>query len=710
MEHEARPRSTCWSVDEARVADYIAEMRKVFNSLEGSCAKLLEEHEAQLRTQLFQLLALTPWSDVEWVLDSDKGELQAQRIVSFSPVRTEHSIVALDVPCEPSDSNMHDGLPPPLAPTRSESPMTSGRSGINIGATPSKSGFKLLNDWMLLHEGSASSLDSMEDTVQGMSAKYASRLNRLLDRGGGSSENVVAAVTRSRCVFRPATKPKIAWDLIAAALLAYDLVMIPMGIFSIPRKGFITLMGITVALYWTIDIILNFFVGYVKVNGDTELRFHRVARRYFLTWLIPDVLIVSLDWMTYVVPSLIGSSSDRVSPAENLGIVRVAKLARFARVLRILRLMRLGKLRQAFHRIQDSIGFETTAIAFSLGRNVLGIMFINHIIACVWYWVCSMHDDGGWRDAYPDGSAAWYSEYLRALHWSIANFTPGSSGLQPKTTEEMFFAVVVLFFALVIFSVFVSSTTSLIQRLMGLQSSRKQQLWVLKSFLLQHKFDTDLRERVLRYVNTALGGRKDYIHRADVGLLELLSQPLREEVDVNLHLNSLRGHPFFRIVCYGSPLLMRKISVEALAECAFSRGDTIFNTGEAVDKMGFVVSGVLSYDSVTSHAELEGSSVLLGGQDFFCEAVLWTKWRARGTLHADGDCAVLELSGAAFRACFHRYPLLTSFVQSYAKAFVDVLNMAATHQFKHPLTDLQASYVADAESIHQVLQGPLQHR
>eukprot|EP00971_Amphidinium_carterae_P215559 4278697-Amphidinium_carterae.1 len=235
MEHEARPRSTCWSVDEARVADYIAEMRKVFNSLEGSCAKLLEEHEAQLRTQLFQLLALTPWSDVEWVLDSDKGELQAQRIVSFSPVRTEHSIVALDVPCEPSDSNMHDGLPPPLAPTRSESPMTSGRSGINIGATPSKSGFKLLNDWMLLHEGSASSLDSMEDTVQGMSAKYASRLNRLLDRGGGSSENVVAAVTRSRCVFRPATKPKIAWDLIAAALLAYDLVMIPMGIFSIPR-------------------------------------------------------------------------------------------------------------------------------------------------------------------------------------------------------------------------------------------------------------------------------------------------------------------------------------------------------------------------------------------------------------------------------------------------------------------------------------------
>eukprot|EP00971_Amphidinium_carterae_P086151 1704556-Amphidinium_carterae.1 len=24
-----------------------------------------------------------------------------------------------------------------------------------------------------------------------------------------------------------------------------------------------------------------------------------------------------------------------------------------------------------------------------------------------------MHDDGGWRDAYPDGSAAWYSEYLR---------------------------------------------------------------------------------------------------------------------------------------------------------------------------------------------------------------------------------------------------------------------------------------------------------
>eukprot|EP00971_Amphidinium_carterae_P229560 4554639-Amphidinium_carterae.1 len=42
------------------------------------------------------------------------------------------------------------------------------------------------------------------------------------------------------------------------------------------------------------------------------------------------------------------------------------------------------------------------------------------------------------------------------------------------------------------------STTSMITKLMALQSSKSQQLWVLKGFLLQHKFPAELRDRVLR--------------------------------------------------------------------------------------------------------------------------------------------------------------------------------------------------------------------
>eukprot|EP00971_Amphidinium_carterae_P084636 1675267-Amphidinium_carterae.1 len=51
---------------------------------------------------------------------------------------------------------------------------------------------------------------------------------------------------------------------------------------------------------------------------------------------------------------------------------------------------------------------------------------------------------------------------------------------------------------------------------MSIQSAQTQKMWLLKGFLQQRKFPSEFRERVLRYVHTAIGSRKDMIQREEL--------------------------------------------------------------------------------------------------------------------------------------------------------------------------------------------------
>mmetsp|Transcript_65278 Transcript_65278/g.155997 ORF Transcript_65278/g.155997 Transcript_65278/m.155997 type:complete len:812 (-) Transcript_65278:70-2505(-) len=595
--------------------------------------------------------------------------------------------------------------------TSSMMPMADGK--------PKRSGvyFRLLDDWL-----EPADEFGEYDKAQLAQIRYYAGLSRFM-RGYesyGSANRGPSPMPFYRPPFfmmDPHNHFRIMWDLLAALMLSYDLCMIPMAVFDMPSDGIVFIMSVIIMFYWTLDIILNFSVGYHKTDGDIEMHVWPVVKRYASTWLVPDVVIVSLDWVSYGGALFAGQSGSEQSAG---GLVRVGKITRFVRVMRVLRLLRFGKLRQLMQRVHDNIGMESTAILFSICKNLTVIILINHGLATIWYWLGLQDEETGWL--YDRKDADWYDNYLMAMHWSIANFTPGSSAIQPRNTMEYVFHIFVLFFAMVVFSVFVSSTTSQITKLMGLQSTRSKQMWILKGFLLQHNFPPELRDRVLRYVKAALGNRRDLIHRADVDLLTMLSQPLREEVQMNLHMATLRAHPLIKLLALANPQMMRKFGAEALLETAFSRDDNIFSAGEHVDKMSFVVAGVLSYDFTTQTANVvEGGLAgrpsdkslnpsdmerrLLGPQDFFCEAPLWTRWTCRGTMTADADCDLIDIQGVQFRRAIKRHPLMMNLARQYAAAFVEVLNYYSAGDGDGPLTDLHAPFVQE-EPICKVLSEP----
>mmetsp|Transcript_13175 Transcript_13175/g.24315 ORF Transcript_13175/g.24315 Transcript_13175/m.24315 type:complete len:736 (+) Transcript_13175:58-2265(+) len=529
--------------------------------------------------------------------------------------------------------------------------------------------YHLLDDWVSNPEDLPD-----EDETQFARMQYLASLGRMLRRQDTSS---TIGLPLGRAGISPSSQPRRVWDVLAALMLAYDGFLTPMMVFDIPESTFTFVMGVSVMLYWTVDMCLSFFAGYELPDGGLELRCRFTAWRYLITWFGLDLLVLAVDWMT-LGPLLIDQSTGG-SSRQTAGLLRLGKVARFLRVLRFIRLIRLGKIGKMLRHIHNLIGMESTAIIFSIVKNICFIFVINHFLACLWFYLGLQQEHDGWLAAWGGSSEDWWHNYALSLHWSISNFTPGSSSSSPRTTEEVAFAIIVLFFALVVFSVFVSSTTSLISRLVNMKSAQRRQIWILKGFLQQNKVPTDLKDRVMRYVTTALGTRRDTHRRSDVELLSLLSQPLREEVQTTLHLRTLHVHPFFKMLSLSGPSLLRKLSSEALTEMSFSHGDMIFALGESCDKMGFLESGVLEYMHIrkSSGKPLQESTLCKPGT-FFCEAVLWTKWRCRGNMQADSDCQLLELSGTAFRRCAKQHRVVRSLVQDYAKAFIEALNAVAS--------------------------------
>eukprot|EP00971_Amphidinium_carterae_P294362 5844581-Amphidinium_carterae.2 len=115
--------------------------------------------------------------------------------------------------------------------------------------------------------------------------------------------------------------------------------------------------------------------------------------------------------------------------------------------------------------------------------------------------------------------------------------------------------------------------------------------------------------------------------------------------------------------------------------------------------MGFLERGMLEYvqiGSVSPQTESEAGSTLLRPTDFFCEAILWTKWRCRGNMLADTDCELLELNGDVFRQCVKQHQVVLDIVRDYGEAFVETLNLIAAKESELELTDVQFDYLNEA--------------
>eukprot|EP00928_Gymnodinium_smaydae_P035750 TRINITY_DN25101_c0_g1_i1.p1 TRINITY_DN25101_c0_g1~~TRINITY_DN25101_c0_g1_i1.p1 ORF type:complete len:720 (-),score=152.66 TRINITY_DN25101_c0_g1_i1:76-2235(-) len=483
-------------------------------------------------------------------------------------------------------------------------------------------------------------------------------------------------------IISPNSRRSLCWGSLGMLLILYDVIAIPMQVFDVTDPNF---MSWILRIYWTLDIFVNFITGFDQ-QGSFVVSPPAIAWRYLTGWFILDIFLVAIEWGL-----LTDDDEDTVDDGgveEAIGLARFGKTFRAARLFRLLRLfrvLRLMKLPLLFAKIEERIQNETAVILISIFKLTVGILIINHCFACGWFYIGSGLEFG-WVTRLKFNESPWGYQYATALHWSLTQFTPASMEVFPANPVERGYAIVVLIFALVTFSSFVSSITNAMTRLRNMNSEYAKQFLIFQRYLRARGISTVLAVRMRRHLEHRLLRGHKMVEEKDVEVLALLSQPLLMELHFEVYARTLSCHPFFDYYIPNNAVAARKLCHFAVNEFTLSAGDTLFSVGEVCNHMHIIKSGIMSYVIQSGEVEDQELSEEVCHKTVVGEACIWTHWMHVGQMVAHTKATLLSLEAAKFRevACCCRSQSLH--VWQYARLYVDYLN---TVEF---LTDLDVGF------------------
>merc|ERR1719424_1175248 len=92
-----------------------------------------------------------------------------------------------------------------------------------------------------------------------------------------------------------------------------------------------------------------------------------------------------------------------------------------------------------------------------------------------------------------------FYKYIVSLHWSLTQFTPSTMNIAPRNSSERTFAVVVVVFALVSFSSFVSGVTNAVNELRTMNAGMTTDGARIRAYLAKKKVSTRLGSRIMHF-------------------------------------------------------------------------------------------------------------------------------------------------------------------------------------------------------------------
>jgi len=479
---------------------------------------------------------------------------------------------------------------------------------------------------------------------------------------------------RSRLVIRPNSMYRFTWDMMGTILICYDCIIIPVqNCFEIADNVPVTW---TCRFFWTGDIPLSFLTGFLRSNGEAEMRLPQIVRRYIRTWLVIDLLVVVGDWVELFLQNMSGFE-----------FAKFVKITRFMRIFRLARLLKISRVAHFVHYIGQGLS-ERITLAFNIITSIFALLYAAHINACVWYGIASVFWDGimgtSWISAKDVVYETLATRYLVSFHWAIAQFVGGMDEVVPVGNIERTYAIFSLLLAFVVASIFTSSLTSSITRLHIIRGVEHSNFARLREYLVQKSISRDLMMRIQRNAHYVTKEDRSSMQESNVHLLRIVSEPLRAELHFEVHCPVFADHPFLGLYCQKCPLAMRKICHTAISMRQMAAGDTLFTIGELPNppQMFFVVKGTLRYVEEVSEAGSssfgcdlsEGIEVSEGM--WLSEGTLWTAWMHQGRVTAATECQILSLDAKQFQE------IAAQFVsgdadcdpRTYATQFVGLLN------------------------------------
>lgn len=494
-------------------------------------------------------------------------------------------------------------------------------------------------------------------------------------------DKVGARVFFSSILLTPSNPKRMLWDIFGMMLLAYDVVVIPLGAFFAESTPFLDIMEWVTLLFWTGDIVMSLITGFIS-EGVLVMIPEKIFVNYIKTWFILDLIVVGPDW-TFTILMLVSAGDEDVGGSGN-----VSKLFRSLRMVRTMRLLRIVKLKRIIAMAKDMITSEFVFIVLNILKLIVMLLLVNHFIAAAWYSIGKSVSSPNWVDEHGfTNSDAGYA-YLTSLHWSLTQFTPGSMHVQPVNSLERIFALTVLVSGLVLFAGFISSVTASLTQLRAMQDDKAKQFWLLRRYLSQRNVPMALSYKILRYIEYALKGAQDMVPESRVTVLSALTAQLRDELRYVTSFTCMKSHAVFHYLAWTQESLMHRMTRLVLSEQSYASDDPVIAPREPGDHMFWVLHGAITY--ISDHVDgqegvggldfngfvgvpSEGSDIChtLSHEDYLCEVCLWVgQYAYFGSAYSKSMTRAITIEAAGFGELVSKEPSVLATTASYAREFV----------------------------------------
>jgi len=498
-------------------------------------------------------------------------------------------------------------------------------------------------------------------------------------------------------ILNPNNVIRSVWDIMSMLLVLYDMIMVPFGFFEPEDTVGMTTMEWVTRLFWTADIPMSFVSGFVTSDGTIEMRPGPIAKKYGKSWCVLDIAVVGADWTEIILGKAM----------EGMDMARMSKVSRIFRILRMIRLLRLAKVGEIVSLLAERLPSEKLVVFIDILKLIIIMLGIGHMLACIWYIIGkelgpANRVDWNWLDKFEFTNEPLEYRYIMSLRWALSQFAGGMDEVTPVSLAEHIYAGCVYIGAFWSGTVFLSILTSHFTQLYILGNQQSQQLNVMRRYLAQNGISKGLVLRVTRNAQHTMKMRQRATPEAAVGLLDLVSEPLRIELHYEMYYPMLGLHPFFAEYMKACPFVVRKICHAAMSTNTYSRDDVIFHFGEASSKMQIVRSGLLTYSWAASSEQLSEGRWL-------SEAALWTDWVHRGVLTAIEDSIVFAVNAQMFQNIVGMFELSVFDPCDYACRFVRALNNASAEDLTDlPLRTLARHRASRASMMWRNTQGSQQ--
>ncbi|KAE9601842.1 hypothetical protein Lal_00040898 [Lupinus albus] len=274
------------------------------------------------------------------------------------------------------------------------------------------------------------------------------------------------------------------WETFLITLVVYTAWVSPFefGFLKKPKAPLSTIDNI-VNGFFTVDIILTFFVAYIdKATYLLVDNPKQIAWKYTRTWLAFDVISI--------IPSeLVEKISSK--PLQSYGLFNM------------LRLWRLRRVSALFSRMEKDRNFNYFWIRCA--KLICVTLFAVHCAGCFYYLIAARYHDPKrtWIGATMDNflQQSLWTRYVTSIYWSITTLTTvGYGDLHPVNSIEMVFDIFYMLFNLGLTAYLIGNMTNLVVH--GTSRTRKfrDTIQAASSFAQRNQLPARLQEQMLAHL------------------------------------------------------------------------------------------------------------------------------------------------------------------------------------------------------------------